>query len=646
MTRKLTFALALFMLGTLPIFAQRQADWSAELSGKAQQIIFQNMTGVPIIQTEQAYIGIDPVSQKIAWSIDRAGDKAFAAVIEVSFTDFFNMEFTPYVLIRNNLVDSRTGQLILEKGKDDYKRVEDYEIIPSLNSVLLRTTADGKLRLFLVNMADNKMVWKVDVTKLGLMSNFKQDDGTETVERIDIPVQTTIVTADKKHIVYRYKKTVASMEVATGKLLWSEKLNPAELLLSPDEKMVLVIEGESGGLIGAATATSDVKMKSNKLLAYDLSTGKEAWKKEIKADERIRWVDPHPDFLTIVHKKGCNLYDYTTGEPFWKKDFEGRRVIEILPNAEGYLVTYHSGYKSMQVDKTGKSLWKKPQVQEFDDGEVEVPEDEGFDRYHYTKGDVLVDAGSIRFAPAKGSGLKGWRTAFGPGARLTFDEERNNLVVLNNKKLVIINPDRYETTGIQYKFGFESTSDFHTLEIRGANYFITSNQEYAIVNPDDNTAFHKYYKRPVDSKGILMGIASAGLAIGATALAVSSVNNAGKGSSKEFAATLGMLPPGSGSTELRKSDQQLKAANVMGDASSFIPPARFNAFQQTRDHAYYFTAEKSGDDALKMLIKLNKDTGVEADKLIFDDPRPIYQIDEIQRRVYYANKSVIKVFNL
>lgn len=645
MTQKLTLALAFCLAATLPSFAQRQADWSAELTGKAQQIILQNMTGVPIVQTEKAYIGIDPEGQKVAWTIERAGDKAMSSVVEVSFTDFFNMDFTPYVLVRNNLIDSRTGLAIIDKAKDDYKRVEDYEVIPSLNSILVRTTADGMLRLFLVNMEENKLKWKVDVTKLGLLANVKSDDGKETEPHIDVPMNTTMLTSDKKHLVYRFKKTVAVIEVETGKLLWSDKVSPADVFLGPQENLVLVVEAETGGLVGAATATSDVKVNSNKLAGYDLLTGKPAWKKEIKADERIRWVDAHPDFLTIVHKKGCNLYDYATGEPYWKKDFEGRRVVEILPNTEGYLITYHSGYKTMQLDKTGKALWKKPQVQEFEDGEADVPEDGGFDRYKYAKGEVLVDAGSMRFAPVKGSGVKGWRTAFGPGAKMAYDAERNNLVVLNNGKLVVINPDKYATTGIQYKFNIENTADFHTLEIRGSSYFMTSNQEYATVNPDDNTALHKYYKRPADSKGVLLGLASAGLAVGAGAMAISGMNNAAKGTGKATAATVGMMPPGSGNTEMRKADQQFQAAGAMNDVASVMPPARFNAFQQTRDHAFYFTSEKNGDDAQKMLIKVNKDTGVEVDKLIFDDARPLYQIDEIQKKVYYANKSTLKVFN-
>ena len=88
--------------------AQRAADWSVELTGNTQKIIFQYLTGVPIVQTEKAYIGLDPATQKIAWTAERSADKAVSAVVETG-TDFFNMRGTPYVLVRNSLTDSRTG---------------------------------------------------------------------------------------------------------------------------------------------------------------------------------------------------------------------------------------------------------------------------------------------------------------------------------------------------------------------------------------------------------------------------------------------------------------------------------------------------------------------------------------------------------
>lgn len=646
--RKITtvFTLLMMLFLTVPAIAQRAADWTVELTGKAQQIILQQTTGIPIIQTEKAYIGVDPNTQKSIWTIDRSADKAMSGVIEMN-ADFYNMEYTPYVLVRNNLVDSRSGERLMDKERDGYKRVEDYEIIPSLNSILIRTTAEGNmLRLFLVNMTQNKLAWKTDVVKLGLLANVKSDDGTETEPRLDLPVNTSILTSDKKHLVYQFKKNVACVEVETGKLLWAEKANPTTLMLSPDEKTVLVIEAETGGLVGMATATSSIKLNSNTMKAFTLTTGAEPWKKEIKAGGRIAWVDTHPDFLTVVHRKGVNLYDYATGEPFWKKEFEGRRVVEIQPNDEGYLITYHSGYKKMQLGKDGKPLWKKPQVEEFEDGEIDVPEDGGFDRYYYEKGDVLIDASAMRFAAKKGSGLKSWRVAFGADARLAYDESRKNLVVLNNGKVMVVNPDKYESTGIQFKVSLNNAAAFHTLEIREQRYFLTSSQEYVIINPDENLSKHKYYKRPFDSKGMWMDVASAGLSIGAGAMAISGLNNAAMGGSKATAASVGMMPPGSGNTEIRKANNQLAAADAMADAASVIPPGRFEAFKQSRDFAYYFASEKDAENGKRLLIKVNKDSGEEVDKLIFDDARPLYQIDEIQRKVYYANNTLLKVFNI
>jgi len=619
--------------------AQRAADWSVELTGNTQKIIFQYLTGVPIVQTEKAYIGLDPATQKIAWTAERSADKAVSAVVETG-TDFFNMRGTPYVLVRNSLTDSRTGQVLLSKEKDGYKRVEDYEVIPAMNSLLLRTTADGMLRLYLVSMGDNKVLWNVDVVKSGGIQ-LKSDDGSVAEERIDVPVNTTLLTKSK-HLLYRHKKNIACIDGSSGKMLWIEKANPAEVLLSPDEKTVLVIEAESGGLLAAAMAGTGAKIKSNTVLAFDLATGKSPWKDEIEADEKIRWADPHPDFLTLVHKKGCNLYNYATGEKIWKKDFEGRRITEILPNNEGYLVTFYSGYKSMQVSKEGKELWKKPQVKESEDGEAEVPEEGDLDRYVYEKGDVLVDIGSARFVPAKGSGLKRWKINLEPTDRVAYDESRKNLVILNSKEMLVINPDKHPKSGLQFDVPFSNASEFQKMELREDAYFLSSQQEYIIFNAETSKLTHKFYKKPFDSQGFLIGMAG----IAESVVGVAGVTNAMTGSTKTVGATVGMAPPGAGDTELRRANRQLAAANTMSDINSMMPPARFEAFKQTRDFAYFFTKEKKGDDAEKMLIKVSKDTGAETDKLIFDNARPLYQIDEVQKRVYYAHKSSLKVFNM
>ncbi|HRI62550.1 MAG TPA: PQQ-binding-like beta-propeller repeat protein, partial [Saprospiraceae bacterium] len=391
---------ATLLLATQFAFAQRPADWSVELKDNIQQIIFQNLTGVPIVQTEKAFVGIDPAARKTVWTVQRTPEKA------ISFDmgpEFYNMTGSPFVLIRNSVIDSRSGKVAISKEKDGFKRVEDYEVIPALNSVLVRTTgSNGTLQLYLVGSDNGEVKWKIDVMKPSVITGMNEEPDEEYV---DVPLYTTLVSPDK-YLIYRYRKNLAVIS-PEGKLLWNEKADPAEVLLSPDGKKVLALKALVTGIGNSPVSVRHVtKYRGTKIAAYDLKTGKESWKADIKTDQNIRWVDAHPDFLSVVQAKACNIYNYATGEAYWKDDFKGRRVVEIAPNAEGYLITYESGYKTMQVSKSGVALWKKPQVVETDDDEDDSPDEGDQNVYQYAKGKVLINAERARFRPAKGSGLK------------------------------------------------------------------------------------------------------------------------------------------------------------------------------------------------------------------------------------------------
>jgi len=240
---------------SLSVFAQRTADWSVELAGNAQKIVLQDFTGIPIIQTESAFIGVDPETHKVAWTAKRASSKLVAAMEEG--TDFYNLNMTPYVLVRENLIDCRTGQVLMDKDRDGYKTVEAYEVIPGLNSVLLRTVAKGMVRLYLVNMADNKLQWSVDVMKNSIIETVDMtpqgqaaaeanDDGD-----IEIPIGSSLVSPDG-YLFYRHKRNLICLKSDTGKVLWTEKTSAAELLLGPEGKTLLVAEAEAGPAIEGA----------------------------------------------------------------------------------------------------------------------------------------------------------------------------------------------------------------------------------------------------------------------------------------------------------------------------------------------------------------------------------------------------------
>ena len=629
------FALAILFAITSPSFAQRSADWSVNLTGKAQQIILQQLTGVPIVQTDKAYIGIDPTGQKVAWTVERKAAKIISAA---EGYDFYNMAGTPFVLINNNVIESRSGTAVISKDKNNYKYIDDYEVIPALNSVLVRVTASGgMLRLYLIGMKDARVAWETDVMKPSLVTGMNEEPEEE---HVDVPLYTTLVSSDH-HLIYRYRKNLAVIS-PQGKLLWIEKADPAEVMLSPDGKKVITVKALVTGIGNSPVSVRYVtKYRSAKMQAFDLKTGKESWKDDIKADQNIRWADAHPDFLTVVWKNGCNIYKYTTGEALWKDDFKGKRVVEIQPNEKGYLVTFESGYKTMQLDKSGTAIWKKPQMVETDDEDADdLPEEGNMDVYQYAKGKVLVDAERVRFRPAKGSGMKKWRMSLNAGSRIAYDDSLQNLIILHDNRLHLVNPDKNQQVVRSFKDDFENLPAFHTIEFRENAYFMSSPKEFIVLERASEALTHRYYVRPFDVQGMFLDMVYAELATSQALLNCKAGRNAGTGAWKAERASAGLLPPGAGNTELKKAERQWAAADALEFATALMPPARVEAFKQSRDFAWYFTKDKGAN----VLVKVNKDTGAEADKLIFDDARPVYQVDEIQHRVYYASKDVLKVF--
>jgi len=269
------FTLAIFFaITSSSSFAQRSADWSVNLTGKAQQIIIQQLTGVPIVQTDKAYIGIDPAGQKVAWTVERKAAKIISAA---EGYDFYNMAGTPFVLINNNVIESLSGTAVISKDKNNYKYIDDYEVIPALNNVLVRVTASGgMLRLYLIGMKDARVTWETDVMKPSLITGMNEEPEEE---HVDVPLNTSLVSSDN-HLIYRYRKNLAVIS-PQGKLLWIEKADPAEVMLSPDGKKVITVKALVTGIGNSPVSVRYVtKYRSAKMQAFDLKTGKESWKAE------------------------------------------------------------------------------------------------------------------------------------------------------------------------------------------------------------------------------------------------------------------------------------------------------------------------------------------------------------------------------
>jgi hypothetical protein len=627
------------------IFGQRKADWTTELPGAANTIFFHSLTGVPIIKGDDYYAGIDVLTHAVKWKINRSKTQALSAKLgQDDDLDFFEVANSAYVVVNHTMVDSREGKIILDREVDAYKKIAEYELIPELNAILVRTEAEGFVRLHLIDNKSGDKKWSSNVLKasgsgLGkMMGAAKPEDAPPPP--VIVPTGTTVLLQEKQWMIFQYKGKVAMLKVTDGSVTWTSDLEPARIFFSEDQKTAYFVEHSKGGLIAQALSAGTKRM-GNEITALDVVSGVAKWKNPLEAEENIRWYSLEGSKLLVVHAKGCNFFSVDDGKPIWKDDFEVRNIKDIQDNAEGHLVIY--GYnKTMQIDANGKKLWKKPQSLPSEFEEEDIDEEADFAIYKYEKGALFLYADRFYFSPKKGSGLKRYRLDIKPESKLEYDEKRKTMLVYNKDDIWLLNPDKYPK-GYIAKDTKTDVSQIQFVEIRNDSYYFAGLEDFVIAKPEGDVV-ERHYKEPFDRKGFMTNALSAGLAIGTVGMAVSGTTKAMKGSAEvmQGVVTLDENTTNRGGKNVNKGSNQIVAAGMMGEINSLIPPGRRSAFSQTQDFAYFFTKDKKSGD--KVLVQVNKDNGTEVDKFIFNDARPVYKVDEVENRVIYIEKKTLMVF--
>lgn len=70
-------------------------------------------------------------------------------------------------------------------------------------------------------------------------------------------------------------------------------------------------------------------------------------------------------------------------------------------------------------------------------------------------------------------------------------------------------------------------------------------------------------------------------------------------------------------------------------------PNRYNAFKDDKNSTFYFTK----DDTSKFLVQVDKDSGKEVDKFLFFNNKPIYEVDEVEKRIFYIKDKELFIYN-
>lgn len=638
--KKNSLALLLIAL-SLNVFSQRKPDNVIDLKNHLQEINIHQITGVPIAVTNEAYFGIDPTTNQTLWKVDRALYQKLSNLTDTE-EDFFEVALTPYAIINNNLVDVRTGKLILDKSKENIKRLKTYDTMLPIGVLLIEGAADGIQYLYCIDLNKNDLKWKA---KIGTTSMLKDAIKNAVPENPFTTGSFKTLVSKAGDFIYKSGKHLISINGKNGSIMWDLNIDPGQAFFNQNESRLIVVD-KGGSMM--SLMTSSMTMNLNKMealgkevIAIDPLTGKTIF--EIKLSDKYKWASDFGDKFFIASTDGGNLYSYENGQKAFKKDFEEKRIQYVQQTSEGYLIAYKN--KQMLVDATGKSIWKKPL--EIED----ISDDVDYDRYEYSSGYIIAYKSYLGYY-AKDQKKPLWKIGVDEKAKLAYDSFHKNILILDGEKYYIINPDKSIEKPKPLKVKLNDDGDsFNVVDIKANTYFFSGPFEYFITDINGKILKQKYYKQPGELGRQLANIGTGVLAAAAIYQASAGVINTGMGITKVMSGTFEPLGESGaslvdkGTGQINKGLGQIYSADAMltgANLLSVFGGPRYNAFGSTLTNAYYFTKGENGE---KLLVRVLKENGDETDKLIFLNNKPVYEIDYITNKVFYLHNNELHIFN-
>ena len=609
------FKLALlFMVITMSLSAQEKAAWTKTLSGNAKDILFHNSTGIPIIATSKAFIGLDPDTQEFVWEIKRSGLTAMSE----DAADYYEVPVSQLAFINGNVINVVTGKVILDNEKDGIKGIKDYHFMPDRFQLLIEGIGEGKVKLFCVDMKNNESLWGTVIDNATLGEKITNSSASFSASSFIPDV------IDNK-LVYKSDKNIMVLDAASGKILWEDKCKPYKYVANQATGQIFIAE-KRGGLMALTGMGAEY---GKEFYGYDFNTGKESWKKRLKMKGNIRFYELHGDEILIVHGDGMNYYNMKTGEPRWKKDFEENRISSVVETNRGLEVLFKGNRKQLVDKSTGKGLWKKDKKLPYEtEGDVVMTEDNSI---KLSNGTLYPNPGNwvVEFNDGKFRNIAVTSIA-------AFDGPNEKLVRLVDGGIMIhdlTTTDAKSNKMVKLKFK-EAMNNITVMD--GSGYFIYGEHGYSFVDFSGNVKANENYKIPGEG---MRKLVNAAMDIGQAA----SVAVATKGMVDDGIGTMGSAFYGDPkfAQQQQQGERNFRNAAYAHEAIGEDRMERFRSFKESEEAAYFFTKNDNKDKVLK---QVNKSTGKETAEYKFDDNTPIYQIDKIANKIYYAHKDKLYVF--
>ena len=619
-----SFLLSLF---TIQLHAQLQPVHTTEFKDACEQVYIHTGTGIPIFKTATGYVAIHPVNYKQMWEVKRqSGASISESTSSESFSDYYELPASNIVYVGNSLVDVLTGKVIVDGAKDEVRRIAAFHLFPAKNLLAVKMVAKGVYRLYGIDPVKNELRWKSDIDQtaaLSLTGVMDNDPMSATMRGLKPYIAAT------GDIVYVHQKDMMLIDPDDGKVKWTQPLEPGAVLFSKNGKLIAIAERRTG--LGSVMDMSGGSKYGKKLVVVDAATGENAWKKEIKLDGNIVFMQPYHDGFIVAHEEGFNIYDFNSpkGEPQWKKDFAAKEISDVVEDGSNIMV-YYKDRRMLMNPVTGEDVWKKPEKLE-----EEIPVFTGGESNAVGKVNITQSGQLIRVT---NSATKGYKLIAGEvyatnqdasALLATFDDRYNSnspLIGQRSVKATLLDLNTMATTKVGFNFD-KVVSGIHPVK---DGWFIYTPNEFVLLRQQSGkltVVKDKIYPIP-GAFGRGLTNALVGTAVTASALtSVYGINRA--------------YVVGSAS-DYQSYSKQLDATNIMADVYT-QNRVRSTAPTIDKDYAFFFSKDKN--DKL-VLFQVKKENGEETATYEFDDKTPIYELDYVNGHIYYMNGKSMKVFQL
>ncbi|MRX65365.1 PQQ-binding-like beta-propeller repeat protein [Maribacter luteus] len=619
------FALSL-LLTVVSVKAQRAPQKTITFDNKVTDLVIVPVNGIAVISEGEKIHGYSPIDESLIWSVEAPKKSDVNKAAQVLTTgnlnasaDFTVIEDTPFVqkFIDDQLYvfNSITGEAIF--NSKDKERYFQAEYLFNENALLLRGIDDKNLIIAKYSLTKKEMDWKttVSTTYGAFLQSMAKLSGNDTAGLRDVMDYSD----DKIFVLVKSKFYV--LNKANGNLLWKEEdATVADFKVTNDAKKLITVQ------------TKGLLSQKSLINLHDANTGAKIWDDPLTTKYLVLFED-WQDKMLLAHYKGFNFYNYETGEKTWAKDPKGKGIKSVIPIGSDFLYVYDD--EMMLLDKNGEKAWKK---------DVSISDDEEDPIYFLEQTNnnriLYVTATYANMVDYK-TGQKIWKGNLKLNEKrptfAKYDETRGDFVIFNDEELYRFNQTTDEKPKPYAKLKLKNEKLINSLEIFENNVSISGDSEVVGVDSSGNVIFHNKYVQPGEAGRRLMKTALiAGQVAGSVATTNVTVTTTYRDSE-------GNVTSNSNSYDVfgKKAAAIGEAGYYSGKFGQQFVKSRFRAMQETDNYSIIFA---KGDNGEKLLIKVDKESGAEIDKIIMENNKPIYDVDYVSDDIYYSNNKEVQIF--